>query len=297
MTQHQANPYRTVPDGSVAASDWNHLTGAGFSVLPAVLADWDALTLLQIGRRLAFPRDLRSSCSLPDDAALSLVVTWHATGSGLRDVCFDIDIPPDAPFECDIQAEIPGCDLGGQLTLSTRIVLAREIHQLGPGSAHLAGSRIWEDTWTVRLEGDEPAFPITMLDFGDTLFDSNAEWHLEISDDAADAAMGAIRLYLNSRFPTVAGAFANAGSPDSAQRAILNSVKADVQRLQILRALLLDDTVVWDEGSLGSLLMHRVETVFPGSHHHGLRDLAHDHPDEFETQLRGRIGPVFEPRS
>jgi hypothetical protein len=261
--------------------------------LPQVLSDWDAETLLQLSRVLVVGGGLRDECGLPSNTDLAAVVTWHSTGSGLRDEALFQALPHRGQFEGRLELELPGAELGGELRLSTRVVLDQDVSARKNFEAHLAGSILWEDVWSVRLEGDEPAFPISMLDFAATNFDVNAEWHLDVYDDPTVAAMGALRLYLNTRFPGVIRAFANASDPDPVERLILGTVKTDVERLLVQSAFDLEDDVAWEEGSLGYLLVTLTQSVFEGDPLPSLRARARAYPASFDTELRARIGPIL----
>ena len=292
MKALRAMPYRRLGPNMVDVGRWGWLLPSGTSLLPPVMASWDPQTLLQLLRTVRISPDIRTSVGIPEWAPLYLAVTWHASGSGLRGLAQSWDIPQGEGYEGEIEVELNGEELGGTLTVKTRVILGAGLEPIAV-RPHIAGSILWEDEVSTRLEGPDPSFPVTLVDFDHTGFDRRAEWHLEIGEDPAMAALGSLRLYINTRFQVVRDAFAQANSPDPTQLAILRSVMSDVRRLMLERAMIVDRQVAWEEGSLGRLLLHRLDVDLAGRNADAVEELRREYPNEFDTLIRAETGPVF----
>lgn len=196
-------------------------------VLGDRVADWDANLELLLSRSIDLDLDrVRDEAALAKTAPLDLVVSWRASSTHLRDTALRLRLE-DAHIELD--ARLPGRDLGGVLTLATRVVLAERCEP-SAASAWLAGSVLLEDTFPVRLEGDAAQFPISAVDFAAIGLPSRARWHLEVPDDVRDPALGAVRLFLNSQDAELMAAATGAGKPAPVQRQLLGALADDVTR-------------------------------------------------------------------
>src|SRR5207244_358288 len=114
------------------------------------------------------------------------------------------------------------------LYLHTSIVLSAGSEATEAFVAHLPGSILWSDRHEIRLQGDAPLFPISVIDFERAGFPARAGWHLEIAADLAAPLHASLRLYLNSAHSVVVAAFANAGNPRPEDRIVTRAVFADV---------------------------------------------------------------------
>lgn len=289
----KAWPYRRLQADFVEAERWQLSIGtSAASPLRDLTSGWDPQAVMRLARVFRLCDGAHESLGIAPDTPLLVAITWRATGSGLRGVAGRWTVPASASFDRELSVELHGDALGGVLTLRTQVVLGHALARL-PHRPHLAGSVLWEDEVETRLEGSDPSFPVTIVDFSYTLFDPRAEWHLSIGDDPEAAAMGSLRLYVNSRFAATRDAFAGAASANPAQEMILRSVMSDVRRLMLERGLTLDRDRAWEPGSLGALLVHRLAVDLPGRAPAGLQDMRTAYPHEFDLVVRAETGPVF----
>jgi hypothetical protein len=160
--------------------------------------------------------------------------------------------------------------------------------------AHLAGSILWSDRHEIRLQGDSPLFPISVIDFERAVFPAGAGWHLEIGGDLTAPLHASLRLYLNSAHSVVVAAFANAGNPRPEDTMVTRAVFTDVARLMVEHALNQEDlraTTQWDENSLGFALQNLLQRFFPhGDDLSATRAHRIEHPSDFSTELFAKIG-------
>ena len=96
---------------------------------------------------------------------------------------------------------VSGDRLSLVLDVQTYVMLADPPNDFGSLSPRRVGNRLWSDTLRVRLEGEEPRFPMEVADFRVLLGDvpgAAAPWFLHWSPgDWSRDFHGAARLYLN----------------------------------------------------------------------------------------------------
>ncbi|MFJ8675585.1 hypothetical protein [Streptomyces sp. NPDC093589] len=251
------------------AGDWRLLVEDEEIPLPRALDDWDYQMDLVLRRTVQVdPQRARTESGLPPDAVLALSVVWTATGSNLRAPADHIRLEgPDARV-CELNARLRGVDLGGSLVVDTALVLAEGTTKGKAAAPRRAGSVLWSDRHSVRLQGDAPQFPMAVIDFANTSFPDGAAWHLQIGNDLLGATMGSLLLLVNETNAATAAAFRNAGKPRPMDRAVLSTVYADVARIMLEHALRHPDFVdgaEFPDETLGSTLMGLFDRLFPAS--------------------------------
>ncbi|MFE0377543.1 hypothetical protein ACFW1M_18585 [Streptomyces inhibens] len=237
--------------------------------LPPALGDWDYQMDLVLRRTVHVdPQRARAESGLPPEAVLALAVVWTATGSNLRAPADHIRLEDSEVRTCELVARLRGGELGGNLVMDTALVLAETVTGGKPAAPRRAGSVLWSDRHSVRLQGDAPQFPMAVIDFARTSFPDGAAWHLQVRNDLFSATMGSVLLLVNEANSATTTAFRNAGKPRPVDRVILSSVYADVARVMVEHALRHPDFVdgaVFPEESLGSTFMGLFHQLFPGA--------------------------------
>ncbi|MGX1848711.1 hypothetical protein [Streptomyces sp. NPDC055299] len=237
--------------------------------LPDALSDWDYQMDLALRRIVRIdPQRVRAESGLPPDAVLALTVVWTATGSNLRAPADRISLAGTEVRDCELTARLRGSDLGGNLIVDTALVLAETTDRGAPASPRRAGSVLWSDRHSVRLQGDAPQFPMAVIDFAHTSFPNDAAWYLQIQNDLLGATMGSMLLLVNEANGATTTAFRNAGKPRQVDRAILAAVYADAARVMVEHALRHSDFIDGAEfppETLGHTLMGLFQQLFPGA--------------------------------
>ncbi|WP_346536256.1 hypothetical protein [Micromonospora sp. DPT] len=101
-------------------------------------------------------------------------------------------------IETILEAEIPGTDLAGGLTLETTIVLASGVKGSDPFVARRPGSVLWRDQTSIRLEGNAGLLPVAPVSFKDQGLPEQAAWYVSVdSAEWSSAAMGNLLVLLN----------------------------------------------------------------------------------------------------
>jgi hypothetical protein len=125
---------------------------------------------------------------------------------------------------------------------------------------------LWSDRFSVLLQGDAVLFPLAVADFHDLPYPTKASWYLEVGDDLEAAALGSVLLLANERREVVVKALTAAAAPTDADRRVLSTLRTDVLRSLVERALSNEDfldEVDYPTGSLGALFTAVLERMFP----------------------------------
>lgn len=296
----RAFPYRLASDGVVEAKNWSLLVGDNAMELPDALEDWDYHMDLRLRREVRVDLDqARADTGLTANTRLGLAVIWSATGSNLRVPALRMTLEGKGVQEFELKPDLRGENLGGLLALETMLVLAESPYAAGPATPRRGGSRIWMDRQTVRLQGDAPQFPMTIIDFDLTSYPSNAGWHLKIDGGMTSATMGSIILLINEKHKGVARAFESAKSPRKVDALILSAVYADVTKRLVDHGLTHDEfaeDASFPEESMGATLQSLFARLFPHTSVAELRRRRDQAPSLFTTDVQAAIG-IFQERS
>jgi hypothetical protein len=233
---------------------------------------------------------IRDSAQLAEEAQIALAVGAFSTTTWSRQRLFHR--PLASSEQLQIAISVDGRELGGTLELRTAVVL-EQAAQGSEFTAHVPGSVLWEDRQRVRLQGDAPLFPISVVSFERAGFAPHAPWHLEIRLDLTAPLHASIRLYLNSAATSVVAAFANAATPTDEQRAILRAVYADVARLMVEHSLNQEELHRsdgdWEPDSLGYALKALLNRHYPGADLGAIQRYRVDHPTDFGTEILSKL--------
>lgn len=296
MTRHVL-PYRVPAEDVVDAEAWRLVVEDGEVDLPQALPDWDYQMDLHVRRTVRVDLDrARGESGLPTGASLMLSAVWTATGSSLSGPAQHVRLAEAGTTTIEFDFRLPGADLGGLLLLDTALLLAEHRSDARPSSPRRAGSVLWSDRESVRLQGDAPQFPMAVIDFSRTSFPEGAAWHLQISGSLESATMGSLLLLVNERNDVTATAFQNAARPRPVDRIVLSAVYADAARIMIEHALTHDDFTEgsdFPEGSLGATLLSLFDQLFPGQSITDIRLRHRQSPALFASDLQAAV-KIFE---
>ncbi|WP_245623210.1 hypothetical protein [Spirillospora albida] len=292
-----ALPYRIPAEDVVQAEAWRLVTEDGELELPEALPDWDYQMNLRLRRSVRVDLDRAyAGSALASDAPLTLAAVWTATGSNLRGPAQRVPIAGTGTVPVELDVLLHGTELGGILMLDTALVLAEGQSGGSFAAPRRAGSVLWSDRRSLRLQGDATQFPMAVIDFTKTSFPDHAAWHLQIGERLDAATMGSILLLINERNEVAAAAFKNAAKPRPVDKVVLSAVHADAARVMIEHALRHDDFrdgASFEEDTLGATLMTLFNTLFPGSSISDLRLRRDQSPGLFTSDLQAAV-KIFE---
>jgi hypothetical protein len=288
---NRAFPFLRPPGDVVTTGPWSRPTPDGVEPLPVALRGWDYDTTLTLHRAVTVDGSrARTHAGLGEGSTLDLSVQWHATGSALRGRAWRCSVPPTDAFAATVDLELPGTDLGGSLELTTSLTLRAPAPGASAAAPRRPGSVLWSDRHRVLLQGDDTLFPIAPADFHDLPYPTGAGWYLHIDEDLDAAALGSILLLVNQRHDVVMRALRSAATPTEADRRVLSTLRTDVLRVLVERALTdedFTDETDYPTGSLGAFLSHVLRNAFPPMFTlEALRRERHTSPALFSSRIQ-----------
>lgn len=201
-----------------------------------------------------------------EEDSLAAVINWKSTRTGLHGAS-DLKVLNDGVN--NVTVKLDGSQLGGDLVLRIAVVLLKNPDQFPNAVAPTRlGSRLWEQTIKVQLEGDGSQFPVSAFDFKSTGFEpGNAMWKLDVSGDLDSHVSSAIRLKLNTGHPRIADYLANPEARENSEFGEFLRTNAIAQLLiyalnQDVTQLKLDAE---ESGTLAETLIQLHDTYFPST--------------------------------
>ncbi|WP_234809593.1 hypothetical protein [Mycolicibacterium tusciae] len=263
------------------------------------LDHWDPFTDLELIRTVEVDLDVvREACSLGRDASFAITAAWSSTTTRLGGSGRVVELgTEEGAVRVTLELAIPGAMIGGRLNLGTRLVLRSTGDDASPISPRRPGTILWVETSQVALEGGASRFPITAVDFSQTLhYPDNAAWALDWNPDDLEApVLGGLRLIVNSCHDVLPDLL-RSGSADSRTHAVRSFVMFDVARALVLGALGNDRFVespgAFEEDSVGRMLSDLIATCWPGVPVATLRSRSLDESPRFNAELQARFGVI-----
>lgn len=286
MNPRIAFPFLTLSDHSIEAGPWMlRLDDGDESPARDYLADWDYASSISLQRTISLNRAL-AAAELDIDASELALTLCVRVGTGHGRLPRSIISQQQRSFGDELdtlnfEMKVPGHVLSSVLDLMTEIVIERVPDKRGELSPSRPFERVWYDSLRIRLEGEEPRFPIEVANFGRLLpagIAKSAPWFVHWSPgDWSRDFHGSMRLYLNRDFPEFIDRVTQ-GDPET-----LRAVMADVMGQVCEHFLTLDECVdlaeSYEEGSLGSQAARWIKAAWPDN------DLSF-----VQSQLRNRPG-------
>lgn len=286
MNSRVAFPFLTLQESSLEAGPWMLALDDGEQI-PAgdYLPDWDYASRISLLRAITINRDLAAADLEIDRSHLRLSICVRI-GTGAGRLPRSIISQQLRSFDEDsdtivLELEIPGYVLSSVLDLMTEIVIEEAPHQFGELSPSKKFERVWHETHRVRLEGEEPRFPIEVADFSTLLaggIAKSAPWYVHWSPgDWSRDFHGSMRLYLNKDHSAFIDRVQK-GDPET-----LRAIMADVMGQVCERFVGLDEcealATSFERGSLGYQAINWIKSAWPD------RDLGF-----VQSQLKSRPG-------
>ena len=292
MNRRIAFPFLTLSDSAIEASPWLiALDGGDPAEAGKFLAHWDPSTVLTLQRSLSVSQEIASvELGIPPADLCLAVVTRVGTGPGklprliVRTDRWDIS--PNEP-EVQIQLKARGDRLSTALDLFTEIILSGTPAAYGQLSPRHVGDRLWYERQRTNLEGQEPRFPLEVVDLQAMLGNATAAaapWYLHWSPhDWSRDFYGAIRLFLNSSCEEVVERV------EKRDPLTLQAILADVMS-QVCEGLLREPEAAEiiaqpESGSLAAQVRGWLKLAWPGQDLAAARAILVNRPSEFRASL------------
>lgn len=223
-------------------------------------------------------------------AVLGAVINWKSSRTGLHGASSPVPVVDGINT---VSLSLDGSILGGDLNLRASIILLESpqasFDDLGPT---MIGSRLWESSIRVRLEGAGSQFPTSAFDFEKVGFDPiHAMWKIDIDSALESHISSAVRLKLNSGHPRVAEYLADPNG--KAQREFQQFLRADTVVQMLVFALnadlaqLEEDSA--EEGTLAETLKQLHDVYFPNVSIHSTRELYLTDPSFVTATVQASI--------
>lgn len=292
MSGRIAFPFLTLSDAAVTATQWQVSLDAGdWTDMGEHLPDWDPSSTLRVRRTIRIdPEVAARDLSIRQDHLQLAASVRIGTGQGrLPRMILDrhrILLEPNR-WEWETEFELSGRNLSVVLDLLSEVTLAIPPISPMPLSPKSSGDRLWSDITRVRLEGEEPRFPIETADFGALLGDtmgSSAPWHLHWAPwDWRRDFHGAVRLYLNEKAIEFLERIENQDGPT------LQALLADVMG-QICERFILDPEAPEmmeraEPGSLGAQAGTWLRKAWPDRDAAFIRSVLESRPGLFRSAI------------
>ena len=295
-------PYRILPAELIRPSEdgWTVLVnGAATAQLRdgSAFSAWDAKLAFRLERTFRIESDLGEALKVDSTGSCCELVVTAATSSGLsREVLYREEIPAGSWSDRAVSIAPKSERLARDLVLTSGIYLSRDVRSRDPLAPQLRGSRLWEMTERIRLEGGAARLPMYEVAFskafiGDRI--DKAEFHIELSDDPELEVESALTVYLNSECPEFVQEVSRAGS--AAERRLWNGIMR-----RVLTSVILSDehlsSAQGEAATLASTVVRWAQHIWPGVPPQKLRDLPSAGYSRFEAQIESWLTGFEAPR-
>lgn len=289
--QRIAFPFLTLDQTAICPQPWALLEeGAETPIADAWLPDWDAARDLRLRRLVTTDLDRAADLlSMPiDDGALELVIRIGTGTGNLPRLIIATSKLPLTRMEPTVVIDefVPGHSLSQRLFLDT-LVLLRRPRDGSPLSPSHAGSKLWTDQIDLRLEGEEPRFPMEAVSFLERFAggpETYAPWLLHWTPGNLHRDFGgSVRLYLNSDRADVTDRLL------AGDRGTTQVVLADVMTQVISASLRQKEferlAVDADPCSIAGRAAHWIRLAFPGKDIAAVRSMIDLRPSTFHAGI------------
>ncbi|MCK9538036.1 hypothetical protein [Dokdonella sp.] len=298
MNRRVAYPFLTLSDAAVKVSAWEvSLDGVAWSEPGEFLADWDNASDIHLRRTLHVNAELAASdLGIPVDQLALAASVRIGTGQGRlsRLVLSRVrrELHADSP-SWEFEHVTEGRSLSIFLDLRTELLLVRSPATFSPLSPRHPGDRLWSENTRIRLEGEEPRFPIESVNLAQMLGDGMAgaaPWYLHWSPrDWGRDFHGAVRLYLNERSSDILERI------EGEDPATIQILLSDVMS-QVCERFLADPEAesmmeLAEPGSLGAQAAIWLRKAWPGKDADFIRSVLESRPGSFRATMLALAEP------
>lgn len=292
MNSHIAYPFLTCKENDITSSPWLlSLNACEPEAVEQFISGWDYSSKIEFKRTIEINLpQLSITLGIPLKHLNLEIVTILGTGQGRiprsRSVINRYSIEEGkATYDLTIPCE--SIQLSRRVKIETYIVIAAIPQNQSPLSPTTIGSKVWKDETDLRLEGNEPRFPMETASFR-TMFPNktytNSLWYLSWRPEEWDEDfIGSVRLYLNSDHDDFVKRFLNLDL--YTHQTVMNDII-----IQILSKFLSDTTAEesfdkFEDGSVGSHATNWITSAFPDKSYTSAKSLFEHRPGDFHATI------------
>lgn len=287
-----AFPFLVLDQGAIRPEPWMLLeNGVEREVSNEWLSDWDAARDLTLRRLVSIELDRAAeqlSMRVNDNDLQLAVRVGTGSGNKPRQIMTTTKRPlrrSEPTFV--VEEQIKGRELSQRLMLETLVILARPADDAAPLSPALLGSKLWSDRLDLRLEGEEPRFPMEAVSFTHCFAgrpEAYAPWLLHWTPGNLHRDFGgSVRLYLNSDREDITERLL------AGDRATIQVVLADVMTQIISVSIRQSDfeqvAIEADPGSIAERAASWIRLAFPGYDLASIRSMLDLRPSLFHAAI------------
>ncbi|MCT0213281.1 hypothetical protein KQ307_07215 [Synechococcus sp. CS-1326] len=290
MNRRVAFPFLTLSTAAVSATAWQiSLDGEEWTEAGEFLTNWDHSCTMKLRRTIRLDPQLAVfDLSIPRDQLHLAMGIRIGTGQGRlprKVLSRHRYVLGQDVWDRDVEIELLGGILSSVIDLLSEITLTTPINSTAALAPRADGDRLWADSMRVRLEGEEPRFPIETADFSTLLGDTvsaSAPWHLHWTPLHWDRDFhGAVCLYLNESSTTFLERVKIEDGPT------LQVLLADIMG-QICERFILDPEAAEmmdraEAGSLGAQAVTWLRKAWPGKDTAFFRSVLENRPGVFHS--------------
>lgn len=298
MNRRVAFPFLMLSESAVEASAWEiSLDGVEWSGAGEFLPHWDSASDIRIRRTLHLNLELAASdLGIPVDRLAVAASVRIGTGQGRlpRQILSRTRRElRSGDTSWEFEQTIEGHQLSIILDLQTEFLLANAPAEVSALSPVHPGDRLWSENIRVRLEGEEPRFPIETVDLAQMLgggITGAAPWHLHWSPgDWTRDFHGAVRLYMNAKSSEILQRI------EDEDPATIQFLLGDVMS-QICERFIADpeaETMMdaAEPGSLGAQAATWLRKAWPGKDASFVRSVLESRPGVFRSTMLALAEP------
>lgn len=298
MTGRIAFPYLKVASDLVHASDWAlEVPGSAPKTVGVGIPGWDYQQDLVLVREIRIPIEkCLKSCGLAmaSGASVRLSIECETGPTGYRWLAHALGPMQSGSLEETIRVSLNGNTLAGAVTLTTGLHLENPGSRSESLAPHRPGTRLWEESRTIQLEGSMGRFPMEAVDFQAAFGHLNlgaARWILYWEPRRWDwAFLGNVQLFLNSADSELMTDIQEERAP------LLAAIISDVVR-QMTTALIVDEEFREEMSKLpdwtvGGVVRDWLELAFPEDPPDVLVGRVRENPGQFEARVQAVFGGV-----
>ena len=294
MKRSSTLPYKTLTSTHVELAPWHYRVNEDLFIrIEKSIPGWDYKLPLSFARNFCLNEpEMKVECGLPPKSIIAIAITVRSPEARYSEVLRYAPLKPGSLIEASISTDVISAFLAKSLTLHTEIVLHTPSPSKNPFSAHLKGSRLFEETFKIEIEGTGSRFPVESSDFETDLAyleAPDAKYYLKWSNDALELpAMSGMILLLNNRFPDFIKEASDPGS------LVSRFLTADVARQLISGAIENPDFVQNPKGyaknTLGAVIYGLINVTFQGMSINEIKNLQNGQTAKFEAMIQNSCG-------
>lgn len=293
MAKTFAPPFRRPSPDRFEPETW--VLDRGENTLEENIPNWDYQKNFRLDRAVTVDLDgIRDDCGLTSDSEVRLTAGYYCSNTRIRETGPPVDLTLEGTERHELGVEVEGQQLSQQFDIYTEMTLLKTGSSVSPPSPTKRGTRLWQNSRTLRLEGGASRFPVEVVSFESSGLPSRAGWRLDRRNRNLNSpVLGAIRLLVNADRERLVRAISEPDR-DGETRAISDAIRYDVAKRLIETALndteFRDRFPVFPENSVGQALSDLIRIHLGEEGLEGIAAEAQNRPELFDATIQAALG-------